>query len=68
MIKALIFVTGVAILFMVLFIVSFINYQKLEEEIIILSMELSKRGINLAELIWAIEKLNELNKEDNEHQ
>lgn len=68
MIKALIFVTGVAILFMVLFIVSFINYQKLEEEIIILSMELSKRGINLAELILAIEKLNELNKEDNEHQ
>lgn len=68
MIKALVFVTGVAILFMVLFIVSFINYQKLEEEIIILSMELSKRGINLAELILAIEKLNELNKEDNEHQ
>lgn len=68
MIKALIFVTGVAILFMVLFMVSFVNYQKLEEEIIILTIELSKRGINLAELILAIEKLNELNKEDNEHQ
>jgi hypothetical protein len=67
MIKALIFVTGVAILFMVLFIVSFVNYQKLEEEIIILTMELSKHGINLAELILAIEELNELNKEDNEH-
>ena len=67
MIKALVFVTGVAILFMVLFIVSFVNYQKLEEEIIILSMELSKRGINLAELILAIKELNELNKEDNEH-
>ena len=66
MIQSLIFVTIIAITFMVLFIVTYVKYQALKEEILEAAFELAKKGFDLEKELKSIKKENKHGKRNME--